>query len=154
MRRATGVQRRENTARALQVAPETTQAPDLRILASGTPEPGHSGCQCHGLERPDPLASGCPCAGCEALRAELVDDASLDPHIGAHLLIRGWPGGLSRGEHAYVQAHADWARAAAERARRLIEAQTPEQRAAFLRAAKRPQPLSLDLEISRSSTPT
>jgi hypothetical protein len=71
-----------------------------------------SGCECHGLERPDPLAEGCQCGGCQALRAELEIDGSLDPHLGCHLLIKGWAGGLSDGEKAYVQVHADWARAA------------------------------------------
>ena len=71
------------------------------------------GCECHGLERPDPLAEGCGCGGCQALSAEIAKDGgTLDPHLGCHLLIKGWAGGTSEGAKTYTQAHADWAQAA------------------------------------------
>lgn len=54
----------------------------------------------------DWLAIGHRCEGCDALRAELAEDPSLDPHIGCHLLIMNWAGTpLTPGEKAYRRAH-------------------------------------------------
>ena len=70
-----------------------------------------TGCLCHGLERPDPLADGCDCQGCQTLRAEMALDMPLDPRYGCHLLIKGWAGGVSKGERAYRLAHMSVAQA-------------------------------------------
>jgi hypothetical protein len=53
----------------------------------------------------NPLRDGCACGGCEALRAEVGNDAALAELYGKKLLRHGWAGHLSTAEKRYRKAH-------------------------------------------------
>jgi hypothetical protein len=57
--------------------------------------------------------AGCDCEGCVGMAAEYGGDPALLAFYRAQLLRRGWAGKLSEVETAYVRAHAEWARQAA-----------------------------------------
>jgi hypothetical protein len=57
--------------------------------------------------------AGCDCEGCVGMAAEYGADPALLAFYRAQLLRRGWAGKLTEVERAYVRAHAEWARQAA-----------------------------------------
>lgn len=59
----------------------------------------------------------CDCDACEALNTRYASDPDLLAFYRRRLLVRGWAGDADAVEKAYSQAHAEWARGAAERGR-------------------------------------